>query len=156
MWSAKACIYINISTDLAHSCFSVWTCVAGYLPAMLLSICSVGMIFFMQKCKVRAYVVLCCGPEVCELIGVGVYASVCLCICGFCWVSVATLCFPPVPVCGCNAEWRSFLWSVQGLSMGEGWVEFSRGEGGMFNMGRVLLQSVHPLIWDTHLCLLVF
>lgn len=112
--------------------------------------------FFMQKCKVRAYVVLCCGPEVCELIGVGVCASVCLCICGFCWVSVATLCFPPVPVCGCNAEWRSFLWSVQGLSMVEGWVEFSRGEGGMFNMGRVLLQSVHPLIWDTHLCLLVF
>lgn len=59
------------------------------------------------------------------------------CMCEFvhlwlwlCWVSAGRLCFPPVPVCGGDAEWRLFLWSVPELSRGGGRMEVWDGKEG--------------------------
>ena len=84
-------------------------------------------VYSMPKCQVGVCVLLC----LCLCVGRRA------CMCEFvhlwlwlCWVSAGRLCFPPVPVCGGNAEWRLFLWSVPELSRGGGRMEVWGGGGG--------------------------
>lgn len=137
MWSAKACIYINISTDLAHSCFSVWTCVAGYLPAMLLSVCSVGMIFLCRSVKSEH---MSCCVVVRRFVSWLEWGCVRVCVCAFlgsagwvqqCYVFLQSQCVAAMQSdTHSSDQYKGSAWERGGLSFRGGrgacliWAEF--------------------------------
>lgn len=137
-WIAEACVFLQPLVILksrsllcsifiwSHHCcigegIMFWLWCQGAMPVWMFvfrgqswSVCLLCLCVFYAKvssCPVPWSEYVCVGWRVCM--------SVCICDYGYGgWVQGD--CFPPVPVCGCDADWRVFLWSVPRLSRGGG------------------------------------